>query len=264
MESRHVEVPLYGVALAVLAFTLGGCSSHEAATDPSDVACDGEEVVVEITTADGVKLRADLWPGPAANRPVVVLFHMKPPSYDRSNYPKRIREALAAKGVTVLNVDRRGGGQSAGVAEEAYEGPGALADMEAAVQFLSDTSLGCAVDTSKVMLVGASNGTTSALDYTVAHDTSLAHPAALVWMSPGEYTQNQNAVADHRVALEALPLLWLYPATEDWSGAFVATAPVSWRFVERGEEHGTKMFDEGELEAATLADLLDWMDQHLL
>jgi hypothetical protein len=115
--------------------------------------------------------------------------------------------------------------------------------------------LPCAIDRDDVVLVGASNGTTSVLDYTVAHDASLPTPKALVWMSPGTYTENQHAVADHQALLEGLPLLWLYPTNEPWSQDF-APGGGTWEFIERGEVHGTQMFDGGALETDTLADLI--------
>ena len=76
-----------------------------------------------------------------------------------------------------------------------------------------------------------------------------------LWMSPGAYTENQHSVADHRALLDAVPMLWLHPTNEPWSTTFVAGAPQGWTFVERGTAHGTRMFDGGQLETDTLADL---------
>jgi hypothetical protein len=63
-------------------------------------------------------------------------------------------------------------------------------------------------------------------------------------------------VADHRALLAGIPLLWMYPSTEPWSEGFRAQAPEPWTFVQHGEQHGTKMFDKGELEGATLKELV--------
>jgi len=232
-------------------------------TDSDNASCGGDEVVVDISTSDDVSLKADLWPASEPDKGAVVLFHMIPPTYQRSDWPQHVRAALHELGVTVLTVDRRGAGESGGVALEAYEGPGALQDMEAALRFLTDSSQGCSVDSGRLVLVGASNGTTAVMDYTVAHDPALAGPAALIWMSPGTYTENQNAVADHRQTLDALPILWLYPTHEPWSEDFISDAPATWSFVERGEQHGTKMFDGGGLEQQTLSDLTAWIGQTL-
>lgn len=250
------------LAALLLPVLLVACKKPEQAADPEDVACGGDEVVVEITTSDDLTLRADLLPAPAADRGAVVLFHMKPPGYHRGNWPEHVRAALGAEGVAVLNVDRRGAGESEGVAEDAYLGPGALRDMEAAVRLLTDGDLGCAVDPARLVLVGASNGTTATMDYVVAHDAALPAPAAVVWMSPGTYTENQNAIADHRATLDPLPMLWLYPTTEPWSQDFLDGASASWTLTERGDQHGTKMFDGGELEDQTVADLTGFVATH--
>lgn len=230
-------------------------------TDSDDANCGGDEVVVEFTTSDDVTLKADLWPASEPGKGAVVLFHMIPPTYHRGNWLQRVRAAIHDLGVTVLTVDRRGAGESGGVALEAYEGPGALQDMEAALRFLTDSSQACSVDAGRLVLVGASNGTTAVMDYTVAHDPVLAGPAALIWMSPGTYTENQNTIADHRQTLDALPILWLYPTNEPWSQDFVSAAPAGWSFVERGDQHGTKMFDGGDLEQQTLSELTAWIAQ---
>ncbi len=261
---RHALRLLALLAAAGGAVGCGSCSRLEPATEPRDVVCGGDEVVVEVPTSDGLTLRADLVPATEAGAAAVVLLHMKPPTYDRSGYPADVRRALADAGATVLNLDRRGAGESQGVAEDAYVGDGALLDAEAAVSFLGDGALGCPVDTSLLMLVGASNGTTAVMDYTVGHAADLPHPTALVWMSPGEYTENQNTVAAHRGTLEALPLLWLVPTTEPWSESFVDGAPGSWRFVQRGEEHGTDMFDGGDLQEQTLGEIEGWLTGHVL
>ena len=72
-------------------------------------------------------------------------------------------------------------------------------------------SPGTIASASAIALVGASNGTTSVLDYTVGHDPALPAPEALVWMSPGGYTENQNRISQNLDVLSTLPLLWLFP-----------------------------------------------------
>jgi hypothetical protein len=118
------------------------------------------------------------------------------------------------------------------------------------------------VDSSHLVLVGASNGTTAVMDYVAAHDEALPEPSGLVWLSPGEYTENQHAIADYRTPLEALPMLWLFPSTEPWARDFRAGAPATWTLVERGEAHGTDMFDGGDLETAALEDLTAFVAAH--
>ena len=87
---------------------------------------------------------------------------------------------------------------------------------------------------------------------------ALPAPAALVWMSPGSYTENQNRIPQNRDVLDQLPLMWMHPASEPYSTAFIDGAGPAWRFVERGTAHGTRMFDGGELQEATTTELLDW------
>ncbi len=133
--------------------------------------------------------------------------------------------------------------------------------MEAAVGFLASADRKCPVDMAKIALVGASNGTTSVLDYTLAHDSGLPDPVAVTWMSPGAYTEAQHPIADHRDTLDGVPIQWLYPDNEPYSEAFINGAPADWEFTERGSVHGTQMFDEGELESATVTDMTAWLER---
>lgn len=229
--------------------------------DPGEVGCGDDEVIVELTTADGVFLVADYLPAPVADRGAVILFHMAPPNYERANYPPRVREALAAPGVTVLNVDRRGSGDSGGDHEEAG-GVGALSDMEASVRFLLE-GLACPVDETRLLLVGASNGTAAVLDYTVSRAAELPAPAAAIWMSPGGYTENNTDIDDHRDVMDPLPLLWLYPDDEPFATNYVDDAPDAWRFVLNGDEHGTKMFDQGQMEETAVGEMMGWVEANV-
>jgi len=170
---------------------------------------------------------------------------MIPPHHDRSNYPKAFIDALVAKGFTVLNVDRRGAGKSKGVAKEAYEGPKGVLDAQAARDTLAKHA--CRFDTTRMVLVGASNGTTTALDYTVAahqDGSSYDAPKALVFLTGGKYTENQHALKDHRATLGKTPLLFVFSTDERaWSASFQEGAPAAWTFKEYAKgAHGTKMF----------------------
>ncbi len=230
--------------------------------DAADEGCGTDWEVVNFGTEDGVILEADWKPAANANAGAVILFHMIPPSNDRTGYPLRVRDAFAAEGVAVLNVDRRGAGGSSGNFEDAYIGLGGLFDMQAAVAYVLDAARECDVDRDKLVLVGASNGTTSVHDYTVAHRDGFPMPAANIFMSPGGYTEGNNAFptqqADWPVDL-SLPYLWLYPTSEPWSDSYIADAPASWRFVEDGAAHGTSMFDGGALEDSTVAEMAAWI-----
>lgn len=219
--------------------------------DPSDLVCGADEGVIGVETSDGLVLEADLRPADQAERGAFVLLHMIPPSNDRAGYPLAVREELAAGGWAVLNLDRRGAGGSDGDASDAYEGEGGRLDVEAAVRVLQGAA--CPVDLSRLVLVGASNGTTSVLDYTALHDASLPDPAAAVWMSPGSYTENQVVIDEHRDLLDALPMLWLHPAAEDWVDGRAASASPAWRLAAVGrDEHGTRAFGDDALRTAIL------------
>ena len=211
---------------------------------PDPTACEPGKSVVPLTTSDGVALEADLYTNGEEEGPGVVLLHMIPPSNDRSNYPQSFIDALVARGITVLNVDRRGAGASKGDPKEAYEGPKGKLDVEAAITFLSKGP--CRVDASRIALVGASNGTTSAVDYAVtAHvDPNWPRPAGIVMLTGGPYTENQHSIAGHAAAL-SMPLLFVYSVEErEWSEAQKEFAGASWSFsIYKDGAHGTKMFE---------------------
>lgn len=202
-------------------------------------ACAGDPQVVSFATADGITLEADFVPSGQATGKAAVLLHMIPPSNDRSNYPSEFVGALAEAGYTVLNVDRRGAGGSGGDAVAAYEGEFGKEDALAAVAWLGKSA--CALDAREVVLFGASNGTTTALDYAVASKTP---PRALVFLSPGAYTENQNAVAEHRELLAGLPVFLGYPDAErSWPESVRDVGGQGWVFRQyKGGSHGSRLF----------------------
>jgi pimeloyl-ACP methyl ester carboxylesterase len=234
-----------------LALLLAACSSAPSpgttAGDPPAVSCDAAPAsVVTFETDDGLTLSADFHPhGPRS--PVAALFHMIPPSNDRSNYPEAFRQGLVDAGFTVLNVDRRGAGDSEGEPRDAYEGPDGQRDVAAARAFLEAS--GCAVD--RLILVGASNGTTSLLDYTAS---DAPDPAALVFLSGGPYTENQTDLEG--TAVPRLPAFFGWGEADGsaatWGEGHRADAGARWTFeIRQGGAHGTQLF-ELEGYAATL------------
>ena len=198
----------------------------------------GGPIVVSLPTDDGVVLQADFFPIGAANAPAVVLLHMIPPQNTRKNWPQAFIEAVVAKGIAVLNVDRRGAGGSTGVAQDAYIGPKGKLDAKAAVDFLA--SRPCAIRMDRVAIAGASNGTTTVLDFTVS---SQQKPRAIVFMTGGSYTENQTSVAANRATLDPISILFVFSTQERaWSAAF-APGPGPWQFKEYDPgDHGTRMF----------------------
>ncbi len=222
---------------------------------PTEGCADEEASVVELTTDDGVRLVADFHPGPATGR-AVALFHMIPPSNDRTNYPTGFIHALVERGFTVINVDRRGAGDSDGDAREAYTGPNGRLDVKAAWDHL--LAPGCGVRAEQVGLVGASNGTTSVLDFTA--DPFLPRPAAIVFLTGGGYTENQTAIAANGDALSTLPIDFVFSTDERaWSAGFAGDAPEVWNFDEYAPGgHGTRMFG---VQPDSVTAVADWLDE---
>lgn len=194
--------------------------------------------VVSLETRDGITLAADYAPV-GTGGPAVVLLHMIPPAWDRSSWPADFISTLNGEGWTVLNVDRRGAGDSEGRARDAYEGPNGKWDAEAAVSKLVADGFG------PIAIIGASNGTTTALDYAVwaagdgAADGATA-PAWVAFMTGGSYTEVQNPVEN---AL-SMPILYTYSTAENaWSVAQQAHDTGAWQFREYASgDHGTLMF----------------------
>ena len=207
---------------------------------PTSGGCDAAgQSVVQFQTDDGVTLSGDLHRTGKSGGPAVVLLHMIPPSNDRKNYPASFISALVDRGMTVLNVDRRGAGASGGVARDAYTGAKAALDGKAAIAFLRGHA--CSFDAERLAVVGASNGTTTALDYAV---TAAKPPRALVFLTGGAYTENQTKLADQHAKLDVVPILFVYSTAENaWSKGFVPSAPPQWVFKEYANgAHGTGMF----------------------
>lgn len=207
-----------------------------------------EPQVITVTTRDGVALEADRYPG-STGGPGFVLLHMIPPSNTRADWPRAFIDRLTCHGASVVAIDRRGAGGSAGTPVDSYEGPGGAWDVEAAVGALQE--LGVAPG---VRLIGASNGSTSALDYAVlAQAEALPPVAAIAFLTGGSYTENQNPMS----ALPAgIPVAFAYGTAEaSWSEAQQALDPDIWSFLAyEGGGHGTRLFGttprvKGDLEA---------------
>jgi hypothetical protein len=220
-----------------------GAAANDATSSPalSGRCTAGGPTLVSLTTDDGLTLKGDLYTTGTVGGPGAVLLHMQPPDNTRANFSRAFIDKLVARGVTVLNLDRRGAGDSQGVAEQAYEGPKGTLDAKAAVAFLRGHA--CAIDPKRMALVGASNGSTTAVDYTL--DAGGAPPRALVFLTPGSYTENQSRIADHRSTFEALPILFVFSTEERaYAAALQSGAPSRWVFKEYGAgDHGTRLFD---------------------
>lgn len=208
----------------------------------------GARETLTLPTRDGVDLVGDLYPGDAGAAGIVLL-HMTPAGpWNRQDWPATFIDALRGHGWWVVALDRRGAGDSQGVAQDAFTGPAGRYDVEAAVKLLEERGAGAPA------LIGASNGTTSALDYTLwAESEGLPEPVALGFMTGGTYTENQNELP----ALD-LPVVFTYSTAERaWSVDQQAGAPASWSFLEYPDgDHGTLMFEAKPEVAADLESFL--------
>lgn len=203
---------------------VAACTSSPVTTDVVAIGTDLDrpptdapaEQVVTFTTRDDVDLVGDLVAA-TDGAPGVVLLHMTPSGgWQRSDWPDSFIDALSARGWWVLNLDRRGAGDSGGAAADAYLGEGGQYDVEAAVVELQRQGAG------EFAILGASNGTTSAWDYsTWAASEGLPVPVALGFLTGGVYTENQ-----HPVGTEGPPIaFWYSTAEREWSVDQEGAAP---------------------------------------
>lgn len=192
--------------------------------------------VVELVTDDGVTLVADYTPVDQEGAAAVVLLHMIPPSWDRTSWPTDFVSALHDQGWAVIAPDRRGAGDSGGEAREAYTGPNGKLDAAACVDRLRADGY------DDIAIIGASNGTTTALDYTLwARAEGRPVPVALGFMTGGSYTEAQSAMADLGAEV---PAVFTFSTEERaWSVTQQGLERASWVFHEYPSgDHGTQMF----------------------
>lgn len=215
-----------------------------------------EPEVVTFETDDGVLLEADLYAAPSG-APPVVLVHMIPPTVNRRSWPRAMFVSLMSRCFTVLNFDRRGAGESGGVAVDAYEGPGGALDVKAAVAFLGGHE--SAPDMTRLVTLGASNGTTSVNDYASLEELEYP-PAAAVLLSVGPYTVNQNPLFEGGLA--TVPTLFLYPDAEAELNESVETderlpPDMLWSFANHtSSAHGTALMNN----AGALDELVAYLE----
>jgi hypothetical protein len=215
-------------------------------TDPPDAE------VVTLTTRDGVSLVGDYYGASDSESGVLgaVLLHMIPPNFDRTTWPADFVQGLRDKNYQVLAIDRRGAGDSGGVAEEAYQGEKGRYDVEAADAYLRGKGV------ERMVFIAGSNGTTSALDFTLwsVGEEALSTPEALVFMTGGSYTENNSDLGN----LDLANLMFTYSTDEKaWSVGQQDHDPGTWLFKEYpGGGHGTNMF---EAKPEVTGDILDFL-----
>ena len=229
------------VLLVVLPLaTIVACGDKEADdtaiedTAPDFVPPDGG--VIQLETRDGVLLEADYYPSAYAGAPSVVLLHMYAVYYDRTGWPLDFIDTLNSHGWSVIVPDRRGAGNSEGDPEESWDGEKGKWDVEACTLRLQEDGYG------DPAIIGASNGTTTMIDYAIwAPSEGLPEAVALGFMTGGTYTIANNMVGD----LPVLPAIFTYSTDEAaWSEGNIADNPGDWEFFEYPDgAHGTDMFD---------------------
>lgn len=226
--------------------TATGTTTTGTPTTEACVLTDVQPEVITVTTQDGVQLEADRYAG-LSGEPGFILLHMIPPSNTRADWPPNFISRLTCHGWSVIAIDRRGAGGSEGTPQDSYNGELGKYDAYAAAAALTE------IGADGMVLIGASNGTTTALDYTVAApEQGWPEVRALGFMTGGTYTENQHAMS----ALPDIPAVFTFSTAEaSWSEAQQPLDPGSWSFLEYADgDHGTRMFDakpkvKGDLEA---------------
>ncbi|MFK7927925.1 MAG: hypothetical protein AB8H79_07035 [Myxococcota bacterium] len=243
------------ISLLILAACAGGTDTPGETDKTDDTEVSGwtapEAGVISLTTRDSVVLEADYLPAATEGASAVILLHMIPPNATRADWPAAFRTDLADNGWSVIAVDRRGAGGSGGVASEAYTGEKGRYDVEACAKKLSEDGYG------KIAIIGASNGTTSMIDYAAwAASESLPEPVGLGFMSGGGYTESQTAMS----AVPQIPMVFQYPPSEaTWPDAQKALDPGTWQFKSYDNgAHGTRLFTTTH-DAEVRTDLVDFL-----
>ncbi len=203
--------------------------------------------VVTVTTRDDVEIVADYYAASSESRPLAVFVHMDPTgSSNRDNWPGEVLQPLVDADWHVMVPDRRGAGDSGGVAADAFETVAGAYDIEAVVLKAQETGFGSFV------LIGASNGTTSVLDYSaLSASEGWPAPDGFVMLSAVGSTTNNHEISD----MPGVPAWFGYPASEaDNNEAWQAADPGGWSFVEYDPgAHGTRMFGDAPDAAAELS-----------
>ncbi len=209
-----------------------------------------------VTTDDGVALVYDIYlasePGPVA-----ILFHMVPP-FDRADWPIAFIEALRARGISVLNIDRRGAGESGGDPNDGHFGEGGVLDARAAYDAIRDEPC---VDASRFVMIGASAGTATALSYAVDASKTDRYPTpnGMIFLTAGSYTEVRVRMDDHRATLDAIPMTFVYTRFEldaqRWLMPLQVDPPETWTFLDSTPGgHGTVVFERAPESIVELAD----------
>jgi pimeloyl-ACP methyl ester carboxylesterase len=160
---------------------------------------------------------------------------MHPKNWDRTSWDVDYLQRLQDHDWNLLVIDRRGAGGSGGEVDDAFREPGTY-DAEAGLNLLR------ARGADALGLIGASNGTTTTLDYTTwaDGDAKLPSPVAVGFLTGGTYTELSTEIE----AMPDIPAVFTYSTEErDWSVEQQALERSSWVFHEYPNgDHGTKIF----------------------
>lgn len=150
----------------------------------------GASVPLTLTAADGVKVFAQSYPGPAPSAPVILLFHQA--GSGKSEYAP-IAPRLAKLGYNVLAIDQRSGGDMYAPSNQTVATLGksepymdALRDVEAALAWARQTH-----PSSPVYVWGSSYSASLVFLLAAKHPHDVA---AVLAFSPGEYLPDKHAV----------------------------------------------------------------------
>ncbi|MCP4809150.1 MAG: alpha/beta hydrolase [Proteobacteria bacterium] len=237
----------------MLLFALACTNSDDSTPSDSVPTVEGGEVVT-LTTRDDVTIVADHWGASSGDRPAVVLVHMNPSgAWQRTDWPASFVQLLVDEDWAVIRPDRRGAGDSGGVAEDAYNTVKGSYDIEACVEHLQVAGF------SELVIVSASNGTTSTWDYMGGAETEGWPQVTTAALISVVGTTTANTDMD---AIPELPIWFGYPAFEaDNNTRFEDANPGGWVFQEYDPgEHGTKLFADT---PALETDITDWLKSQL-
>ena len=245
--------------LVVLA--LGGMAVAVDNLPPLDLI--GDEVLVELTTGDAVKIHGRFTNVAAQGARPLILLHMLGRTHrDWFDFAAAAR----AKGFCTIAIDLRGHGQSnrdksgkkffwKTMSKGDFRN--AVHDVDAAYKYLTQYSH---IDMSRVGIVGASVGANIGVGYAAKHPGAIK---AVALLSPGKNYRGVDAVA----AVQAYPgKMLFYSAPGDSysynsSKALVAMAKDRSLFRDfPGKVHGTRVFAHG---GKYMSDILDWLDRNL-
>ncbi|MED5370264.1 MAG: alpha/beta hydrolase [Myxococcota bacterium] len=217
----------------------GGSTEVQDTQDSQEVSGPVAMQTLTLTTRDEVQITTDYYGQSSSEVTLVVFAHMNPSAgFNRTDWPTDFLESLHESGLALMVLDRRGAGDSEGMAADAYNTVKGAYDLEACVLRAQADGF------DKLLMVGASNGSTSVLDY-ASLEGSEAWPAldGFMFLSPGNYTQANHDLS----AIAELPGWVGFPTSEAANADDFEAVNPDWPVViyDPGS-HGTQIFGVNE------------------